>query len=290
MDDLREGAFEAGQKKELRGLRVATFESRRAKDITEMIRRRGGEPISAPAMREVPLGENKQALEFAQRLSAGKLDVVIFLTGVGTRFLAEAIEPVMSRESFANALRSITTVARGPKPVAALRELAIGPTIAVPEPNTWHELLAALDGHMSLAGKRVAVQEYGEENPELIAGLSERGASVMQVPVYKWAMPEDLGPLQEAIKLIIAGQVDIALFTTATQVEHLFRAAGSAHSSGLQKALDRVVVASIGPICSEALRRHGMNVNLEPEHPKMGHLIAAVAERGPAMVAAKRRQ
>src|SRR5262249_34150188 len=154
----------------------------------------------APSMREVPLEENAPALEFAHLLRDGKLDLVVFLTGVGTRFLAEAISTVLPKEELAAALKSIVTVARGPKPVAALREIGLAPTLTVPEPNTWRELLAALDAAGDLRGKRVAVQEYGAENPDLVAGLAERGAEVIRIPVYKWALPSDLGPLRDAIR------------------------------------------------------------------------------------------
>ena len=254
-----------------------------------MIARHGGELISAPALREVPLSENAPAFEFARRLGQGEIDVVILLTGVGTRFLAAAIVEVMPKESFARALSAIITVARGPKPIAALRELGVTPTVSVPEPNTWRELLAAVDARVQVQGKSVAVQEYGEENPDLVAGLTQRGASVMRVPVYKWALPVDLQPLREAIAQIIAARVHLAVFTTGTQVEHLFRVAGTEQAASLQAAFGRVVVASIGPICSDALRQHGINVDLEPEHPKMGHLISTLAERGPALVETKRR-
>lgn len=273
----------------LSDLRLVTFESRRAKEIADMIRRHGGEAVGAPALREIPLSENEPALEFARRLRDGQIDVVIFLTGVGTRFLSEAIAAVMSKDAFAQALVALTTVARGPKPISALRELGVTPTISVPEPNTWRELLAALDERLQLNGKRVAVQEYGEENPELLAGLARRAASVLRVPVYRWSLPEDVQPLLDAIEQIIAGRIDIALFTTATQVEHLFQVAG-AQSAALQAAFNRVVVASIGPFCSGALRRHGIQVDLEPEHPKMGYLISTVAERGRALIEAKRQQ
>src|SRR5881296_529847 len=153
------------------GLRVVTFESRRAEEIAELIRRHGGEPVSAPALREVPLSENGPALEFARLLREGKIDVAIFLTGVGTRFVAGAVASVIPKEELGGALRSVTTVARGPKPVAALREIGVTPSISVPEPNTWRELLAALDQHTQVAGKRVAVQEYGEELRVLLAIL-----------------------------------------------------------------------------------------------------------------------
>src|SRR5437867_5360495 len=272
----------------LRGLRVVTFESRRAEEIAELIRRHGGEPVSAPALREVPLSENGPALEFARLLREGKIDVAIFLTGVGTRFVAGAVAAVVPKEELAGALRSVTTVARGPKPVAALREIGVTPSISVPEPNTWRELLAALDQRAEVAGKRVAVQEYGEENPELLAGLAQRGATVLRVPVYRWALPEDTQPLRNAVSRIIDGSIDVALFTSAIQVEHLFRVAGAEAAKALEAALARGVVASIGPICTQALERRNLAVDLEPEHPKMGFLIAALAERGAALLEAKR--
>ncbi len=272
----------------LSGLCLVTFESRRAKEVSELIRRQGGAPISAPALQEVPLSDNEPAVEFARALCRGEIDIVILLTGVGTRFLAQAVFEHMDREAFIAALASRTTVTRGPKPVAALRELGLKPTISVPEPNTWRELLATLDERVELRSKRVAVQEYGQQNPELLAGLRERGAEVLRVPIYRWSLPEDLRPLREAIQQILAGKIDIALFMSAIQVDHLFQVTGPEVADSLRAAFQDVVVASIGPICSIAIKRHGLQVDLEPDHPKMGSLIAAVAESAPALVRAKR--
>jgi uroporphyrinogen-III synthase len=271
------------------GLRVLALESRRATEIAELIRRHGGEPVSAPSMREIPLDENEHALAFARRLAAGEIEVVVLLTGVGTRTLAAAIENVLARDAFAVELRKRIVVARGPKPVAALRQLGVAPTITVPEPNTWRALLAAIDGRLELSGKTVAVQEYGEENAELIAGLEARGASVLRVPVYRWALPEDLGALQAGIARVIAGTIDVVLVTSATQVEHFFRVAGPERAEALTRALGRIVIASIGPIASEALARYGLRADLEPSPPKMGPLVRAAAERAAAALAAKSR-
>jgi uroporphyrinogen-III synthase len=257
--------------------------------MAELIRRHGGEPMSAPSMREVPIEENPAALGFLHRLLAGEIDVVVLLTGVGTRTLAAAVEPACPRARFAAALARVVTVARGPKPVAALRELGLAPTVTIPEPNTWREILAAVGERIEVAGRRVAVQEYGTANPELLAGLEGAGASVVRVPVYRWALPEDTTPLRAAVRALAAGQVDVALFTSATQVEHVVavaRAEGLA--SQLSGALGRVLVASIGPVCSDALRTHGCSVDLEPTHPKMGQLVGEVAARGPALLRAKR--
>src|SRR5262249_11790551 len=154
--------------------------------IATLIERHAGVALVAPSMQEVPLGDQHEAHAFARELDAGTIDVVVLLTGVGTRALAEAVSPVLPRERLAAALGRATLVARGPKPVAALRELGLAPTLVVPEPNTWRELLDALDAHAPVGGRRVAVQEYGVANPDLLDGLAARGASILRVPVYRW--------------------------------------------------------------------------------------------------------
>lgn len=273
----------------LEGFRVVSFESRRAPEMSELIRNYGGEPFIAPSLREIPLGENSAAIDFIGQLEAGKFDFVILLTGVGTRTLVAAVASKYSRERVAVALRRATLVTRGPKPIAALRELGLTPNISVPEPNTWRDILSELDRGADIRDRRVAVQEYGVTNRELIAGLESRGAKVVRVPVYRWALPEDTTPLRAAIQRIVGGQVDIALFTNATQVDHMFRVAVEEKlDPSLRQAFSRILIASIGPVCSEALEHFGLQVDLEPEHPKMGHLIAAVAAQGPALVKAKR--
>jgi uroporphyrinogen-III synthase len=262
------------------GIRVAAFEARMVGPMADLISKHGGVPVEAPALREVPLADNHEALAFADGLRAGAFDVVLFETGVGVRYLAWAIETRHRRDDWLAALSRTRVVARGPKPVAALRELKARVDLQVPEPNTWHETLATLDTHLPVAGLRVAVQEYGKPNPELIEGLLHRRAVVTRVPVYRWALPEDTGPLRAVIGEIAEGRVGAALFTAAQQVVHLLRvAAEEGREADLRAALERhTVVGSIGPTTSATLREHGLPVDIEPEHPKMGHLVAAVAQ------------
>ena len=171
----------------------------------------------------------------------------------------------------------------------SLRKLGLTPQVSVPEPNTWREILATLDAQAPVEGLRVAVLEYGVTNEELIAELESRGAEVLRVALYRWALPEDQRPLRQAVSRLATTGVDFVLFTSRRQVDHVIMTAGEL---GLADALvDRarlMLVASIGPVCSEALRRHGLPVDLEPEHPKMGHLVVAVARRGPDLLSAKR--
>jgi uroporphyrinogen-III synthase len=273
----------------LHGLTVLCFESRRAAEMAELVRRFGGSPLSAPSMREVPLETGPEAEEFLRQLEHGGIDVVVLLTGVGTRALAAALEPCCPRQRFAELLRGTTVVARGPKPVAALRELGLTPDVLVPEPNTWRELLATLDAHESVADQLVAIQEYGRSNLELLDGLSERGARVMRVPVYRWDYPEDEGPLRDGVIRLADGAVDIAVFTSARQVDHVMQTATRlGRSDDVLRAALHTLFAAIGPVCSEAMQAHGLPVDLAPDHPKMGHLVGAIAERGPALLASKR--
>jgi uroporphyrinogen-III synthase len=263
----------------LAGLRVAFFESRMAGPTADLIVKHGGIPLPAPALREVPLGDSPEVIAFAEQLAAGGFDVVIFETGVGVRYLSQAIERRMLRETWLEALGRTRVVARGPKPVAALRELRVRIDVQVPEPNTWHETLAALDAQLPVAGLRIAVQEYGKSPVELIAGLEERGAAVTRVSVYKWELPEDLGPLNTAIAEIAANRVKAAIFTSAQQVENLLAVAASLGlETNLRSSLaSHTIVASIGPTTSETLRNKGLPVDIEPKHHKLGHLIAALA-------------
>jgi len=257
------------------GLRVVAFESRRAQEIGELIRKQGGDPYVAPSMREAPLTDNAAAFQFAERLFAGEFDMMVLLTGVGTRQLRRVLEARYGESEFADALRRVTLVARGPKPVAALREMGLAPAIVAPEPNTSHELLEALDGRM---GRHIAVQEYGRSNPELIDGLRARGAEVTSVRIYQYDLPEDTGPLREAVRRLVAGEFDVALFTTAVQIVHLARVAAELGiEDKVLAALKRCFIGSIGPTTTESLEEHGIRPNLEPSHPKMGLLVMEAA-------------
>jgi uroporphyrinogen-III synthase len=285
--------MESGEpKKNFAGLRVLSLESRRGVEMARLIASYGGEAMVAPSMREIPLESNTEALAFGRTLFAGGFDMVIFLTGVGTRALARVVETIYPLDQYLAELRKIAVVARGPKPVTVLKEWNVPIAVTAPEPNTWREVLRALDekaAALVLKGLRVAVQEYGVSNPELIAGLVERGAQVTSIPVYEWALPVDTGPLRSAIAAIARNEIDIILFTTGTQADHLLQIAVEMNREDvLRRALLRMVVASIGPTTSERLRESGIAPDMEPTHPKMGYLVSEAAQRSAEILQRKR--
>ena len=274
---------------------MLALESRRAPELAKLISTYGGQAVVAPAMRELPLDSNSEALQFVASLLAGEFDIVIFLTGVGCRAILEVAETKYPRDDYLAALRRVKVVPRGPKPVAVLRELGVTPTLTVPEPNTWRELVQTLDGatesspEFRLRGARIALQEYGVSNPELVAALTERGALVTRVPVYRWALPDDLASLQTAIRELAAEKFGAVLFTTGIQASHLFQVAGEMKlEDAVRRGLNRAIVASIGPTTTEELLRKGIAPDLEPSHPKMGFLVKETAERASRILNAKR--
>jgi uroporphyrinogen-III synthase len=267
------------------GLRVLSLESRRSTEIERLIRNQGGEPFVAPSMREVPVSDNPQAFEFAEKLFRGDFEMMILLTGVGTRLLNDVLGTHYPVDAFKNALRKITVVVRGPKPLAVLREWGIPATVMVPEPNTWREILAAIEGR---AERRIVVQEYGRPATELIDALRGRGAEITTVPVYQWGLPLDTAPLREAAKRLAAGAFDVAMFTTSIQIPHLMKiAAEEGVEEGVRRAMKKIVVASVGPTTSETLREFGFEPDLEPSHPKMGFLVNETAAKAAGILQLK---
>ena len=271
------------------GLHVAAFESRKAGEMARLIERSGGIPHVSPSMRETPLSDNPAAVDFAHRLITGEVGIVIFLTGVGFKQLLEFVSRHVDRQRFLDSLSDVVTVARGPKPVAAMKEVGLTPTHKVPEPNTWRELLTTIDQHVPVANQTVALQEYGKTNPSLIAGLEVRGARVLQVPVYRWEFPEDTGPLEENLLALTEGKIDVIMFTSAQQVHNLLTLAEHLNLiNELRSAMRRIAVASVGPTTTETLRDSDLPIDIEPDHPKMGTLVLAAAERAAEILRNKR--
>lgn len=264
------------------GMTVVAFESRMADQMAKLIARHGGNPLVAPSMREIPLENNTDALDFAKALMAENVDLLILLTGVGTRTLVNVWRTQFPFEAIQQALAKTTLVCRGPKPIAALKELGLKPHITVPEPNTWRDILHTLDAGKpeGLSGLRIAIQEYGTANTDLAQGLIERGARVTSVAVYRWALPDDVEPLKRALRGIVDGKASVMLFTSAAQVDHVVKLLNDTDELGaFHGALGKTMVASIGPITSQRLRHHQFPVDFEPSHAKMGVLVKEASEQ-----------
>jgi uroporphyrinogen decarboxylase len=267
--------------KGLTGLTIASFESRMAREMESLIIRAGGTPRVAASMREIPLSENQEAFHFFEKLKTGYFNQVILLTGVGTRALFQILEEKYPPSHIHNAFKLTTLVARGPKSAKALIDANLKATLTVPEPNTWREIVAMLEEHKSIKNLAIAVQEYGVSNPEFLQTLRDKGAKeVVSVPVYRWALPEDIKPLTHLIEGIIKNEVQVVLITSAQQMNNVLEVSrGLGLEKRLLEAFSRVVIGSIGPIATESLRAKGIEPDFEPEHSKMGFLVKDASEK-----------
>ncbi len=263
------------------GLRVLSLESRRAKEMETLIRREGGEPFVAPSVQERALEDQHDALEFVDRLQAGEFDLVVCMTGAGLSFLRDIAAAHSADQATLNrlseGLKKAFIVSRGPKPVPILRELGTRAHIVVPEPNTWKEVVDAV---ASRPERRVAVQEYGRPNPEMTSALEALGARITSFAIYRWDLPADLAPLREAAHRLAARTVDVVLFTSSIQLDHLLQIA---REQGIEAEVrdtlrHRTVVASVGPIMTEFLQAADLPVDIVPMHPKMAGLVKAAGE------------
>ncbi len=273
------------------GIRVLSFESRRAAEAGKLIRTYGGEPLTAPAMREIPLNTNEPVIEFAEALMAGAFDLVIFTTGVGVRALIKTVSEHLDGERFLAALRAVKIAARGPKSSSALREAGVPITVVAPEPFTWRALLQAMEAKfgLDLNGMNIAVQEYGTSNPELLTALAEKSISITRVLVYQWALPEDVQPLREAVIALAHGHIDVVLFMNAGQVAHLFLMADRmGYTDALYEGFRSTVIGSIGPSTTEGLSMYRLVPDFEPSQSKMGFLIKEIAENTESLLEQKR--
>jgi len=270
-------------------LRVSALESRRRDEFSRLIERFGGIPTVSPSMREIPIDKNKDVIDFAYRILTGEIGVVVFLTGVGFKHFLASVEKHVDKQRLLDTLSDIITIARGPKPVAAMREVGLQPTYRAPEPNTWREVLNLIDQHIPISNVTVGLQEYGVTNHSLVAGLEARGANVVSVKVYQWDFPEDTHPLRENIRTICQGEQDVLLLTSAHQAVNAVRMAQEMGCEpAFRQALDRMVVASIGPTTSEMLQHLQFPIDIEASPNKMGHLVQAAAEKSHRILKAKR--
>jgi len=266
---------------------VLSLESRRAKEIEGYIERLNGDAFVAPSVAERVVEQDGVAAAFLKQLESGAFDLLICMTGTGLAFLRDLVAAEMPVERLAVALRKITIVSRGPKPVPILRSLDVPVSVVVPEPNTWREIVEAVAVRPE---RSIAVQEYGRPNLQMNAALEALGATVTPMTIYRWTLPDDVAPLREAVRRLSSGQVDTVIFTSSIQLDHLLEVAREMNlEDRVYSALRHdVVVASVGPVMTEWLEAHVIPVDIIPKHPKMASLVKTAADESAVLLLKKR--
>ena len=265
-------------KNPLENITVAITEHRFTKEFALLFERLGAKVYACPVLEEKPV-ENRDELQvFVREVSAGNLDMMIFLTGVGARFLIAEADSIGLKDEFLGGLEKGTVVVRGPKPVAALRQFGIRIDV-IPQTPTTEGVVAALSGK-DLRGRRIGVQLYGTPNPELVSALQSRGATVTAVHVYDYGAVADPGSVNTLVTKILNGEIQVIAFTSAPQVRILFELASKLGIlDSLERALkSNVIIASIGEVTNRALGEKGLTPKIVPKQSKMGSMAQAVEE------------
>jgi uroporphyrinogen-III synthase len=255
---------------------IAILESRLPDHIASLVRKYGGTPFSAPALAEIPDVDPARIQELIRDWNSTQPDIFIFQTGAGTRALFAVTDSLALTGILLRILGAAQVIVRGPKPTTVLRSRKVRIDRAASNPFTTHEVLAEMHG-TPLRGKHVVVQRYGETNRELQAALASEGAEVVEIVTYRWGLPRDTSPLLRLIDALGRDEIDLVAFTSASQASNLFAVAlcGGKEAS-LKQGLDRTLVASIGPVCSAALGKLSVRVDIEAQPPKLGPFIDAI--------------
>ena len=260
----------------MRDKKVAILESRLGRQMVELVAKHGGVPIHAPALAEVPDVDPAFVKALINDLAKRPAKLAIFQTGVGTQALFATTDRLGVTDDFLEILAATTVAVRGPKPTAALRARHVRIDLAARDPFTTHEVLEAVQT-VPVAGQRVIVQRYGVANVELDDAMKSRGAEVVEIPTYRWALPANTQPLVDLIDALARNEVDAVTITSASQIRNLFSVAATlGRVDALRADLNRTLIASIGPVASSALRELGLNPGLEASPPKLGPLVSAL--------------
>ena len=260
----------------LKNKTIAILENRAGEQLADLVRKYGGTPLSAPALAEIPDIDPTLITSLINDWQINAPDIFIFQTGVGVKALFATTDTLGITEQLKQILESSIVIVRGIKPSSALRSYKVRIDATAGDPFTTTEVLTELDKY-KIKGKRVAVQRYGDVNLELQQALDTRGAIVTEIATYRWSLPADTQPLVDLMDALDAGKVDMVCFTSASQVYNFFTVAEAlGRHQALLAALNKSMVASIGPVCTVALNKFGIKVDVEPQPPKLGPFITAI--------------
>ena len=244
--------------------------------LAGLVEQRGGIAFHAPALAELPDLDEASIERLVRSTAAAPPKLAIFQTGVGTRALFDTTDRLGLTPALLQFLEKAIVAVRGPKPTGALRARKVRIDRSAAEPFTTREILEAI-ADVDVQAARVIVQRYGSANTELDRALEARGATVVEIPTYRWSLPEDTQPLAELIARLERHELDAAVFTNAEQVRNLFVVAGRLGKTGaLRAALNTTLVASIGPVASAALRHEQVRIGVEAKPPKLGALLSSL--------------
>lgn len=265
----------------LDGFTVGVTAARRADELIALLERRGAAVLHAPALRLVPLADDEQLLAATRELLDDAPDLVVATTAIGFRGWVAAAEGWGLGERLLAVLGRAEVLARGPKVRGAIRAAGLSERWSPASESMAEVLQRLLD--QGVRGRRVALQLHGQPLPGFIEALRAGGAEVVEVPVYRWLPPADLGPVDRMLDATLGGGLDAVTFTSAPAAASLLRRAEErGQLERLVRALSREVLpACVGPVTALPLQDHDVPT-VHPERFRLGPLVRLLSRELPA--------
>ncbi|TDC81520.1 uroporphyrinogen-III synthase [Micromonospora sp. KC606] len=263
---------------ELAGFTIGVTADRRRDELAALLQRRGARVVLAPALRIVPLADDSDLREATRACLERPPDILMANTGIGMRGWLEAAEGWGLAEPLRSVLSRSYVVARGPKARGAIRAAGLHDQWS-PDSESCEEVV----GHLlrrGVTGQVVAMQLHGDRQPECTEALEAAGATVIEVPVYRWAPPTDPAPLHRLIDLVAGRLVDAVTFTSAPAAEAMLRAAGDRADTVLEALRGDVLASCVGAVTAEPLVRRGVPVSA-PGRARLGALVRQIVDELP---------
>lgn len=261
--------------KALANKKIVLCASRKIEEMSALIVKQGGIPISRPTQGTTFFNEElKQQLH---QIVHEQNDWFIFTTGIGVEALIKKANEWAIGETLLQAIRQAYVAVRGYKTMNALRAYGINPHICADD-GTTQGLVRALE-EVDWTGKHVVVQLYGDSAPSLKQFLVKRGALYKEVWPYLHTRPAP-DVIKQLIDEIVSRSVQAVCFTSAIQVRFFFsfvREQGYVEQIKQAFAEDIVAVA-VGKVTKEALQEEGINRVIAPAHERMGAMVIELAK------------
>ena len=249
---------------QLAGRRIVVPETRELALLVKMLEDRGAVAIPCPlvAIRDAPDSAPVEA--WLRRFIARPCDDLVLLTGEGLRRLTALAERTALRSDFVAALAHARKITRGPKPVRALREIGLDAQLQAPIATSAGVIDALTSADLS--GRRIGVQLYPDSDHGLLLGfLAQAGAQIDAVLPYVYASEAEDERVLAIIERMAAGEIDAIAFTSSPQVRRFHQVAIAAgRGEAARAALERVLVAAIGPVVASELTALGMRPDVTP--------------------------
>ena len=258
----------------LAGWTVGVTADRRAEEQIELLQRIGARVVHGPTIRTQPLGPHAATRAALEEVIARPPDILVLTTGLGTRAVVEVAETLGIAEALLHALTSAVVYARGPKAAGAASTAGLEVDWQAPD-ATSVEMIERLR-EVGVRGKRIAVQLDGRSEPVLGDALRALGADVVDIPVYRWTLPDDRAPAQRLVEAICERRLDAVTFTSTPAFMNLLELAGDDRGALLAALRTSVAFVSVGKVCTGAAREHGVDPAVEPERHRLGAMALAL--------------